>query len=98
MMTEREYLIALNMVPGLGSLRIANLLNYFSLPSRIFAASGAELAGVDCIGSVCAERIRGMLASREFAEEMGSLQSSEICAITLVDDGYPELLRQIYDP
>lgn len=97
-MRIQEYLIALNMVQGLASLRIKKLLVHFSDPRNIFKASIKELASVDNIGTILAQRIRGMIDSVEFKKELRQISNLGIKVITIADKDYPLFLKQIYDP
>ena len=45
-MTETEACIALNMVPGMGPVRLRHLLETFETPQRILAAGRAALRAV----------------------------------------------------
>ncbi len=86
------------MVSGLGSIRLAKLLQYFSSAGKIFTAPVLELARVDCIGAVLAGRIHQAVSSRVFEEELWQIKNMAVRVITLIDKEYPALLKQIYDP
>lgn len=89
--------VALNMVRGVGP-RTANiLLDRFGAPANVFAASRASLKAE----GLKAETI-GELHDREILEkaqaELERLEAIGARVVTLADDEYPELLREIYDP
>jgi DNA processing protein len=89
--------VALNMVRGVGP-RTANvLLEKFGTPANVFAASRAVLKAE----GLKAETI-GELHDREILEkaqaELERLEAMGARVVTLADDEYPELLREIYDP
>ena len=48
---ETRDLLTLQLIPGLGPLRITALLEHFGSPGAILAASAEQLAGVQGIGS-----------------------------------------------
>jgi len=97
-LNERQSLIALNMVTGLGSILIKKLLDYFKLPSRVLAAHQDELVKVFRISSGIARRIKTISSSDEFIAECSEIEHSDISIITVLDDEYPKCLKQIYDP
>lgn len=96
-MDNKFYLLALNMVKGLGPLRIKVLLEYFSSPSDIFEANRAQLMKVPGLGKEIIKRLKEFdfkLVEEEF--KLCQENGIEICSID--DPSYPELLKQIPDP
>ncbi len=89
--------IALNMVRGIGPRTANQLLRRFSSPAQIFAASrlSLEKAGLD-LETILELHDSKILtkagAEIERLEEMGAR------VITLEDEEYPYLLREIHDP
>jgi DNA processing protein len=90
--------VVLNLVPGIGPLRVAQLLSLYDSPEAILAATAAELARVPGIGGKLAavladwRRICDPAAERELAERAG------VSIVTRASPDYPELLAQIHDP
>ncbi|MBU2063793.1 MAG: DNA-processing protein DprA [Candidatus Omnitrophica bacterium] len=97
-MKEQEYLVGLNMVEGMGPVKIAELLKGFSLPSRIAGLSANKLAALGNIGPVLAQRICRIFEAEELKNELRRISNLGIKIITIIDKDYPYLLRQIYDP
>ncbi|MBI4845465.1 MAG: DNA-protecting protein DprA [Candidatus Omnitrophica bacterium] len=97
-MNEKDFLIALNIVSGLGSVKITALLSHFGKPSRIFQASIQELMGCADIGNILAGRIKSVVSSGAFEKELKLINSLGVKIVTLNDPEYPGMLRQIYDP
>lgn len=97
-MREQEYFIALNMVQGLGTRKTIALLRHFSSPSQIFKAKIDELSVINGIGALLAKRIKAIIDSQEFAKELKEISKSKTQIITFIDNSYPDLLKQIYDP
>jgi len=96
-MTAKDYLIALNLIPGVGSLRIKKLIDYLGSPEDVFNASEKELASVCNIGKEIANRIRNF----DFGilhKELQLCKENNINIITVEDNEYPQLLKQIPDP
>lgn len=77
--------------------KLVDLLDSFSGPEAIFAASESELRSVDGL----TDRIVEKLLAPEPADldrDIDTLQSQEICVLTIRDESYPANLRQIHDP
>lgn len=90
-------LVALTLIPGLGPVRIARLIESFGSFDRIVRASPAELARVPGIGPATA---RTLLASVRDADattdrELSAITDAGARVVTLADHGYPPLLRAI---
>jgi DNA processing protein len=97
-MTSREAYIALNMVDGVGPIRVRALLDRFSEPQAILAATKADLMQVEGVGE---EVARSITSWREKVNLDGELQRIEKAAVQVVtrdDTEYPKNLREVYDP
>jgi DNA processing protein len=88
--------LALVLAPGLGGRRIAGLIEAFGSPSRWPEHSDAQLraAGLD-EGSI---RALHQPDPERLASSQAWLNHSDHHLITLDDEFYPPLLRQIHDP
>jgi DNA processing protein len=91
--------LALNRVPGVGSLAFANLLEHFGTASDVFTARRQQLSCVpglspDIIEHVC----RGIEASNVEQDLLWLEQQPDHQIITLKQDGYPSMLAQIHRP
>ena len=97
-MDERDYSIALNMVEGLGSLRLAQLIRVFGSAGKVAAAgdSGWRQHGIGEAG--VRRAMAGCIAAPEFRAEMQRIEQQKVPVLTLDDPEYPDMLRQIYDP
>ena len=89
--------IALNMIRGIGPRTANHLLNLFGSPAQVFAASRLALEKE----GLKPETIRE-LHSAEILDKAGAeierLEALGARIITIEDEDYPELLREIYDP
>ena len=94
-MTEQEALIALNMVPDVGSARLKNLLEAFGSAPKIFLNSEDKLKQVEGIGSKIARSITGF-SFAQLKKELDLAGKLKAKIITLVDPAYPENLKEIY--
>ncbi|HRU38539.1 MAG TPA: DNA-processing protein DprA [Candidatus Goldiibacteriota bacterium] len=96
-MDERGALIALNMVDGIGSVKLHRLIGRFSCAKDVFSASENELRSVEGIGPELAAKITSFNESALDAE-LKDASEKNISIITVLDTSYPALLRDIYDP
>lgn len=90
-------LLALTLVPGMGPVRIARVLEAFGSYERVLAASAAELARVPGIGNKIARAVLTGLrdADAGVQRELEEIARAGAGLVTLADDDYPPLLRQI---
>jgi DNA processing protein len=97
-MTSLEAYLTLNLLPGIGPVRVRRLTDHFGSAEAIFAATDRELQFVEGIGPEAARSIRsgsdGALGAKELAKatEMG------VTVLAFDDSRYPSALREIYDP
>ena len=97
-MDSREALIALNLIEGVGPVRVRQLLELFGDAAKILSASRSELLHVRGIGEDTAEAIVKWETTVDLAAELKRIQDFGCSVLTQNDPEYPELLRQIYDP
>jgi len=96
-MTEKEALVGLNLVRGIGSNRLKKLLEYFQKPQNIIAAKAAQLKRIEGIGEEIATNITH-LKKEDIEKEFDLIQKHDLEILTLNDTAYPENLKNIYDP
>lgn len=96
-MNDREALIILNMISGIGSARVEALSVRFGSPSAILEASMDELESISGIGSALAERISSWHRTVDVEKEMRLAEMGGAEIITRFDPGYPGILKEIYD-
>jgi len=96
--TEREALIAMNMVSGLGAITAKRMAGHFGSLAAVFDASETELAEVQGVSMERAGQFLAALRQAKVAEELDRAERAKVKLITWADEGYPELLRQIADP
>tara|TARA_B100000927_G_scaffold88917_2_gene71867 strand:- start:8362 stop:9480 length:1119 start_codon:yes stop_codon:yes gene_type:complete len=97
-MTSKEAFLALNLLPGIGPIRVRQLLKVFKEPAEILETSEKNLQQVAGIGAEIARSIRSWETLVDLAEEKRRIAEHEISLITLEDDEYPTALREIHDP
>ena len=97
-MDSREALVALNMIDGVGPVRVRQLLERFGDAAAILGASRQQLMQVHGIGEETAEAIASWEKTIGLSEELKRIAEFGCRIVTQNDTEYPELLRQIYDP
>jgi len=93
-MTRLEALVALNMVDGIGSVRLAGLLEYFEAPQNILQASMDKLISVFGICAQTANRLKSLKA-QDLNKEFTQAQKQGLTIVSFEDASYPENLKQI---
>jgi DNA processing protein len=97
-MDAREALVALNMIEGVGPVRVRQLLDHFGEAPAILAASRSRLLRVQGIGEETADAIASWEKAVDLAGELRRIENFGCHILTQDDEAYPQLLRQIYDP
>jgi len=95
-MTDREALILLNMVDGLGPKRIEAALSRLGRPRDIFTVkkeSLEEFLGEGLSGAILKKR-----NSPQFARELELIERESVDILTILDKDYPALLKEVYGP
>lgn len=92
-----KYWMALKSIEGVGNALFEALLDRFGSPAAVFDADRRALAAVAGCGAKIADAIvsfrdeDGILRRLEALERMGA------SVITIADEAYPSLLRNIFD-
>jgi DNA processing protein len=96
-MTDVKYWVGFNIVPGIGPARLGKLLDHFGDPETAWHAPSLELAraGLD---RKSLQNLLAMRAKLDLEAEMRRLEDVGAHVLTLRDDNYPRLLRQINLP
>ncbi|HET9016668.1 MAG TPA: DNA-processing protein DprA [Thermomicrobiaceae bacterium] len=96
-MGEQAYWLGFHLVPGIGATRAARLVEHFGTLEAAWHADGVALraAGLNdrAIDSLAAARQRIALD-----RELARLDQHGVTIVTLADDEYPRLLREISSP
>lgn len=97
-MTSQDAYLLLNAADGIGPRRVRSLLARFGTPEAVFAASAAELSGVDGIGEKSAAAL--LSAAETFSPEEERARAADCGAriLTPADAEYPAPLREIPTP
>ena len=97
-MESREALVALNLIEGVGPIRVRQLLEHFGDAPAILRASRQQLLQVRGIGDDTAASIVNWEKGINLAGELKNIADFGCHVVTQSDPEYPEMLRQIYDP
>lgn len=99
-------MLVLSRIPGLGSARINAIISRFGGSPDLLRAGANDFQRVPGIGEQLSEGIACFLhqpAKRQAAEQdaLAQFEALEGCSarlVTILDPGYPSLLKEIYDP
>ncbi len=96
-MTSREAILALNLLPSFGPVRISRLLESFGDAESVLRASTSRLQRVDGIGPETAKTIASWQDHVDPTKEIAEAEERGISIITREDGDYPKHLLQAYD-
>ncbi len=97
-LSPRESLITLNLIPGLGSIRIQALLEFFGSAELVLSAPSNLLERVPRIGAKMAAAIANWRNCTNVHAEMDCAEHYGVRIVTLTDEDYPSALRRMSDP
>ncbi len=97
-MNAKEALIALNMIEGLGPVRLRKLLEFYPDPTGILQANSAELARIPGITTELARALSSWQDHVDLQGELRRIRDFNIEVLVAGDPHYPAALREIYDP
>ncbi len=97
-MTSREAYIILNLLSGVGPVRVKHLLANFSCPEQLLSETTSSLAKIKGIGPKTAGIIGDWKKTADLDTELSQTEKAGVSIITLADPDYPDILREIYDP
>ena len=97
-MTERDALIAMNRVTGLGAITAKRMAARFGSLAAVFEASESDLLAVAGIGPDKAHQFWSDLRQVRADDELARADKKGVKLVTWGDPGYPALLKQIADP
>lgn len=96
-MNNIDYLLALHSIDGLGPIRLKAIIDYFKDPKLAWEANVGEVRKIGVPQTVIdlLVEIRKTLNPETYAK---SIKDSGIKWMSIFDEDYPKLLKQIYDP
>ena len=96
-MKNIPYLLALHSIDGLGPIRLKALLDYFKDPKLAWEAPISELKKLGVPQNV-AELLSDTKEKLDPQKYMEEIKNDGIKWMSIFDDVYPKLLKEIYDP
>ena len=97
-MTESEAYLILHLLDGIGPVRAKRLRERFGSLDLALTARGADLRGVEGIGSEMVEKLVSWRETTDAERERKWAAELGLQIITQADATYPASLREIYDP
>ncbi|MCS7234180.1 MAG: DNA-processing protein DprA [Synergistetes bacterium] len=94
-MDDRLALLGLNLVEGLGPVKISSLIAFFGSPLDAWNASLKEVLQVPGIGEKIAQALLKVKKEKLLERELELMDKWGISFLTLLDEGYPVLLKEI---
>lgn len=98
MLTPQEALVTLNLIPGLGSMRIQALLEFFGSAELVLNAPENMLAMVPRIGPKLAAAIADWKNCTNAEAELQCAADYGVRVVTILEREYPDFLRRMPDP
>ena len=95
---ETKSLIHLNLIPGIGNHTIRRLLAAFGSAEKSLAATSEELAQIDGLTPDVRQHLIDGRSRAPLAQELELIEQHQCHIVTLNDESYPPLLKQISDP
>ncbi len=92
------YWISFSKIQSLGPVKLYSIFQYFDNMETAWNAEIEEFKNIDNINPNNIEQIRKSKLTINPNKEVDLLLKEKTTAITLIDDNYPELLKQIHDP
>lgn len=97
-MREKDFWVALNLIPGLGKTLFYRLLKFFGSAERVFSVKEKDLRQVEGVGQILAGVISQFDFSKNAEKEKQLAENSGAIILISKEPGYPENLKNIYDP
>lgn len=97
-MTDQEAYVTLNLLPQVGPVTVRRLLEAFGTPQRVLQARSSELAKVSGIRRNAANTIANWRQHASATDELALAARAGVQVITMADEAYPAMLRELYDP
>lgn len=97
-MTRREALLALNMVPSLGPVRLRKLVEALGSPENVLSARRPDLDRIEGLNRGVVDSVLGWESKIDLSKELARIREFGAEVVTQEDEEYPRLLREIHDP
>lgn len=97
-MDDLQNLLALAAVKNVGPSRLRKLIQIFGTPADVFKAKLSELVRVSGVSENTAREIKANRHQEEAAQELQNIKKHNVEVVTIWDENFPPLLKNIYDP
>lgn len=97
-LVEKRYWIWLSLIPNLGSKKIQKLLERYKTPEAIYHAKRKELEKIKGIGEKAIAQIADESIKNSVEKHIEYMLKNNIDIISIIDEQYPKILKEIYDP
>ena len=97
-MDNFEALVLLNMVEGVGSVRLKRLLEIFRRPTEIFQAAPSDLSASGILTPRMIKMIHEAPCRLNVDQEVQEARKKGVQIVTVLDADYPLNLKEIFDP
>lgn len=98
-LTEAQAFLVLNALPNIGPVNVRRLLDQFGDdPRAVLSAAASELERVKGVGPTISGAVTAWAERVDLAREETRLTQAGARFVTCREEGYPELLRELYDP
>ncbi|HPO90754.1 MAG TPA: DNA-processing protein DprA [Victivallales bacterium] len=96
-MTDREAYIVLNMISGVGPIRLSRLCEKFGSPVAVLNAQKKDIASIEGIGEPLAEKIFSWRNDVNPDKELRLTEKAGVKILTKADSTYPKRLIELPD-
>lgn len=96
MNTEKDYFVALNLAPGIGSARLKILLKHFKKAEKVWQTESRILREI--LGESVFQKFENFRQKTAPKEKVAEIEGKGIKIITISERAYPKRLKQIFDP
>ena len=96
-MTRTEAYLALNLLPGIGPVRVSRLMERFGSPEAALRAPAAEIARVNGFGAELTELLSKWQENIDLTRELRRIGEVGATVICRDDEDYPATLREAFD-
>lgn len=97
-MTRREAYLTLNLLAGIGPVRVRRLLQGFGCPEEALRARREDLERIEGFGPELAQRVADWENQVDLVREGRRIREIGAQVVTQEDAGYPATLREVFDP
>jgi DNA processing protein len=96
--TPNDAYLVLNLLPGIGPVRVKQMLEIYESPVELLERPASELGRLPGIGQKLAETLAGWRGLVDLPGELHQADRAGVRLVPLSDPDYPPLLRELHDP